>query len=63
MSLTELDQFVNRGGVEMSMAMLLWTVHLNLKVVDIVVPETLGDDRPVKSILVMWLRACKVEDA
>ena len=41
---------------------LLWTVHLNLKVNDIVVPETLGDDRPVRSILFMWLRACKVED-
>ena len=43
-------------------ALLLWTVHLNLKVNDIVVPETLGDDRPVRSILFMWLRACKVED-
>ena len=47
----------------MSTALLLWTVHLNLKVNDIVVPETLGDDRPVRSILLMWLRACKVADA
>ena len=28
----------------MSTALLLWTVHLNLKVNDIVVPETLGDE-------------------
>ena len=47
----------------MSTALLLWTVHLNLKVSDIVVTETLGDDRPVRSILFMWLRACKVKDA
>ena len=47
----------------MSTALLLWTVHLNLKVNDIVVPETPGDDRPVRSVLFMWLRACKVEDA
>ena len=46
----------------MSTTLLLWTVHLNLKVNDIVVPETLGDDRPVRSILFRWLRACKVED-
>ena len=30
---------------------------------DIVVPEALGDDRPVKSILFISLRACKVGDA
>ena len=47
----------------MSTAMLLWTVHLDLKVNDIVVLGTLSDDRPVRSILSMWLRACKVEDA
>ena len=47
----------------MSTALLLWTVHLNLKVNDIVVPETLGDDRPVRSIMFIWLRACKAEDA
>ena len=46
----------------MSTALLLWTVHLNLKVNDIVVPETLGDDRPVRSILFMWLRVCNMED-
>ena len=48
--------------MEISTALLLWTVHLNLKVNDIVVPETLGDDKPVRSILFMWFRACKVED-
>ena len=47
----------------MSTALLLWTVHLNLKINDIVVPETLGVDRPVRFISFMWLRACKVEDA
>ena len=47
----------------MSTALLLWTVHLDLKVNDIVVPETLGDDRPVRSIQFMWSRDCKVEDA
>ena len=47
----------------MSTALLLWTVHLNLKINDIVVPETLGDDRPVRFISFMWLRACEVEDA
>ena len=41
----------------MSTALLLWTVHLNLKVNDIVVPETLADDRPLRLI------ACKAEDA
>ena len=41
----------------MSTAALLWIVHLNLKVNNIVVPETLGDDRPVRSILFIWLRA------
>ena len=29
----------------MSTALLLWTVHLNLKVNDIVAPETLGDNQ------------------
>ena len=43
MSLIELDQVVT--------PLLLWTVQLNLKVNDVVVPETLGDDRPVRSIL------------
>ena len=47
----------------MSTALLLWTVHLNLKINDIVVPETLGDDGPLTFISFMWLRACKVEDA
>ena len=47
----------------MSTALLLWTVHLNLKVNDTAVPEALGDDRPVRSISFMWLRACNVEDA
>ena len=42
----------------MSTALLLWTVHLNLKVNDIVVLETLGDDRPLRSILLVSLRAC-----
>ena len=42
----------------MSTALLLWTVSLNLKVNDIVVDETLGDDRPVRYILFIWLRAC-----
>ena len=45
MSLIELDQVVT--------PLLLWTVQLNLKVNDVVVPETLGDDRPVRSILFM----------
>ena len=43
----------------MSTAQLLWTVHLNLKLNDIVVHGTLGDDRPLRSILFMSLRACK----
>ena len=36
---------------------------MNLEVNDIVVHETLGDDRPVRSILFIWLRACMAEDA
>ena len=45
----------------MSTALLLWTVHLNLKVIDIIVPETLGDDRPLRFILFISLRACTVK--
>ena len=45
----------------MSTALLLLTVHLNLKVNDITVPETLGDDRPLRSILFISLRACIVK--
>ena len=29
---------------------------------DIIVPETLGDDRPIRSILFILLRACEAED-
>ena len=46
----------------MSTALLLWTVHLNLKVNDGIVRETLGDDRPLRSILFISLRGCKAED-
>ena len=42
-------------------ALLLLTVHLNLKVNDIIVPETLSDDRPLRSILFISLRACIVQ--
>ena len=45
----------------MSTALLLLAVHLNLKVNDIIVPETLGDDRPLGSILFISLRACIVK--
>ena len=61
MSPTELDQFVTCGWVEMSTALLLWTVHLNLKVNEIIVPETLGDDRHLRFILFISLRACIVK--
>ena len=53
----------------MSTAVLLWIVNLNLKVNDIVVPETLGDDRPVRSyhvylvespMLDQWQPCCSV---
>ena len=47
----------------MSTALLPWTVHLNLKVNDIIARATLGDDRPLWSILFISLRACKAEDA
>ena len=46
----------------MSTALLLWTVHTNLKVNDIIVRETLSDDRPLRSIFFISLRACKAED-
>ena len=45
----------------MSTTLLLWTVHLNLKVNDIIAPETLGDDRPLRSILFISLRACIIK--
>ena len=45
----------------MSTALLLWAVHLNLKVDDIIIPEIVGDDRPLKSILFISLRACIVK--
>ena len=47
----------------MSTALLLCTIHLNFKVNDIIVGETLGDDRPLRSILFISLKACKAEDA
>ena len=42
MVLAKIDQFVTRGWVALTMALLLWTVNLNLTVNDIVVTEILN---------------------